>query len=179
LIDNVNPLLLSRVANLDAFITSRSDYDQQHSNLRRNGYVFVYFHGLGRRLFLDHLPATTGRSLAEVQRLLGSNRSFQMYASALLDPAAALTNDWPAKPPIDRGPKSPEISLGLRGAIRAMFTRGEGQTADWALAWYAASPNYGLRTPAPRSLGEFILLFRQRFHASRKSGQQGSAMRTI
>jgi hypothetical protein len=90
------------------------------------------------------------------------------YASALLDAAAALTNDWPARPPIDPDPKSPEISLGLRGAIRAMFTRGEAQTADWALAWYAASPDYGLRTPALRSLGEFILLIRQRFHACRK-----------
>jgi hypothetical protein len=102
-----------------------------------------------------------------MQRLLdayGGNRSFQMYASALLDAASALTNTWPSKPSIDPSLKPPEIPLRLRGAIGAMLKRGEAISADWALAWYVASPDTMLRTPALRCFREFLILYRQRFH---------------
>jgi tellurite resistance protein len=130
------------------------------------GYVFLYFYGLERRLILDHVANEHRTIVAEVQRLLdvyGSNRSFQMYASALLDAAAALTNSWPTKPSIDPGLKSPEIPLRLRGAIGAMMKRGEAISADWALAWYVASPDTMLRTPALRCFREFLALYRHRF----------------
>lgn len=137
------------------------------------GYVFLYFYGLERRLFVDNAAGDRQDIIAEVKRLLsvyGANRSFQMYASALLDAAAAMTNQWPAKPSIDPDSKSSEIPLRLRGAIGAMLNRGEPITADWALAWYVASPEFALRTPAVRCFREFCTLFQQRFHAKLPRG---------
>jgi len=137
------------------------------------GYVFLYFYGLERRLFLEDVQADTSVIVAEVRRLFaiyGTNRSFHTYASAFLDAAAALTNRWPPKPTIDPEHKLPEISLRLRGAIGALIQRGGGITADWALAWYAASPDYRFHTPALRCFREFAFLFRQRFEAKWPQG---------
>lgn len=137
------------------------------------GYVFLYFYGLERRLFLERAQSDFQTIIAEIQRLLaiyGGNRSFQTYASAFLDAAAALTNSWPSKPTIDPERKLPEIPIRLRGAIGAMIRRGEGISADWALAWYAASPDYSFRTPALRCFREFVVLFRQRFQAKWPQG---------
>ena len=52
-----------------------------------------------------------------------------MYASALIDAAAAMSNQWPARPSIDPSSKPSEIPLRLRGAIGAMLKRGEPITA--------------------------------------------------
>jgi tellurite resistance protein len=131
------------------------------------GYVFIYFYGLERRLFLDQAAADYETIVAEVQRLLGiygGNRSFQQYASAFLDAASALTNTFPATPSIDPETKPPEIPVRLRGAIGVMLKRNEPITADWALAWYASSPDFALRTPAVRCCSEFVALFRRRFN---------------
>jgi hypothetical protein len=152
---------------------SRRTYVEWLASARDNpatyiGYVFLYFYGLERRLFVDNAAGDRQHIIAEVQRLLsvyGANRSFEMYASALLDAAAAMTNQWPAKPSIDPSSKPAEIPFRLRGAIGAILKRGEPITADWALAWYVASPEFTLRTPAVRCFREFYNLFRQRFHA--------------
>lgn len=158
-------------ASLDA--ASRRTYVEWLASARDNpvtyiGYVFLYFYGLERRLFIDNAASDHGEVIAEVERLLsvyGANRSFQMYATALLDAAAAMTNQWPSRPSIDPSSKPSEIPLRLRGAIGAMLRGGQPITFDWALAWYVASPEFSLRTPAVRCFREFYSLFQQRFQA--------------
>jgi hypothetical protein len=150
----------SRRAYVDWLATTR---DNPESYI---GYVFLYFYGLERRLFVDHATGDHATVIAEVERLLsiyGGNRSFKMYASALLDAAAAMTNQWLTRPSIDPSENLPEIPFRLRGAIGAMLKRGQPITADWALAWYVASPEYSLRTSAVRCFREFYALFQQRF----------------
>lgn len=130
------------------------------------GYVFLYFYGLERRLILDNASHEAPTIVAEVRRLLsvyGSNGSFHSYASLLLDAAAALSNSWPRTPLIDPDHVLAELPLHLRGAIGQLIQRQEAITADWALAWYLASPNHALRTSAKRCFSEFTELFRQRF----------------
>jgi tellurite resistance protein len=137
------------------------------------GYVFLYFYGLERRLFLEDAERDHNTIIREVERLLGiygGNRSFLGYASALLAAAAALTNTWPTAPSIDPAPNAREIPLRLRGAIGAMLKRGEHVAADWALAWYAASPDFHFRAAALRCWDEFLALYRQRFSAKFPSG---------
>jgi len=137
------------------------------------GYVFIYFYGLERRLFLDGAYAELETIVAEVIRLLriyGDNASFRTYSSRFLDCAAALGNTWPSTPWIDPSSKPPDLPLRLRGGIGSLLQQGKALTADWALAWYAASPEYALRTPAVRCFKEFVALFRVRFAAKYPSG---------
>jgi uncharacterized tellurite resistance protein B-like protein len=137
------------------------------------GYVFIYFYGLERRLFLDGARAELETIVAEVTRLLriyGSNASFKGYALRFLDAASALANTWPSAPWIDPSSRSPELPLRLRGAIGTLLLRKQPLTADWALAWYAGSPEYALRTAAVRCFKEFLALFRIRFGAKYPNG---------
>ncbi|MEA2878549.1 MAG: hypothetical protein QOF14_3745 [Hyphomicrobiales bacterium] len=130
------------------------------------GYVFIYFYGLERRLFYDLATDQFEPIVAEVTRLLriyGDNGSFRSYASRFLDCAAAMVNAWPTTPWLDPSAKSPEVPLRLRGAIGAILKRSQTIGDDWALAWYASSPEYTLRTPAVRCFPEFVTLFRSRF----------------
>jgi hypothetical protein len=137
------------------------------------GYVFIYFYGLERRLFLDGARAEIETIVAEVTRLLriyGRNASFRGYALRFLDATSALANSWPSTPWIDPSSRSSELPLRLRGAIGTLLLREQPLTADWALAWYAGSPDYALRTAAVRCFREFLALFRIRFEAKYPNG---------
>ena len=137
------------------------------------GYVFIYFYGLERRLFVDRALNEAKTIVGEVNRLLSvysGNNSFAYYASNLLDAAAALTNEWPRHPVLDPDKKYQETPIGLRGALGSLLNDGKSITADWALAWYLATPNYALRTPARRCFPEFLTLFRERFAAAYPRG---------
>jgi tellurite resistance protein len=157
---------------------SRRSYLEWLASARDNpetyiGYVFLYFYGLERRLFVDQAEDDYEPMKAEVERLLrvyGANRSFQAYACALLDAAAALANDWPSAPLIEPSSKPTEMPLRLRGAIGSMLKRGEPIPADWALGWYAVSPDFQFRTAALRCWEEFLALYRQRFDAKFPGG---------
>lgn len=137
------------------------------------GYVFIYFYGLERRLFFDLATDQIESIIVEVTRLLriyGNNGSFHSYASRFLDCASAMVNAWPTTPWIDPSAKPTEVPLRLRGAIGAMLQRGQTIGDDWALAWYASSSEYTLRTPAVRCFTEFVALFRLRFAAKFPGG---------
>jgi tellurite resistance protein len=137
------------------------------------GYVFIYFYGLERRLFLDQALSETKTIVGEVKRLLsvyGGSNSFAYYASNLLDAAIALSSEWPRHPVLDPDKKYKEMPIGLRGALGNLLNDGKSITADWALAWYLASPNYALRTPAKRCFSEFLTLFRERFAVAFPNG---------
>jgi hypothetical protein len=135
------------------------------------GYVFLYFYGFERRVFVD-LIGTSELSLelpwirAEVERLqrvYGSNPSLNGYAQRfmwatdclgqptdLLEPPATPARSW-------RVPDS--IKLGLGRLVAA----GRPIPANWALAWLKSDPEAFLRTPAERCPDEFARLFVLRY----------------
>jgi hypothetical protein len=90
--------------------------------------------------------------------------SFTAPWPLLLNKAADGSGREPNRRLLDAGQEKEEPAFMLSDVHSlASYT-----AADWALAWYAAWPDYDFRKPAFRSFGEFILLFRQRFHANRK-----------
>jgi uncharacterized tellurite resistance protein B-like protein len=138
------------------------------------GYVFLFFYGLERRVFLeahrdpalqDELP----RIADEVERLLGiyqSGGSFGGYARSFLDVLRVLRPGSPhyvLTPPLSATPGY-EVPLGVRLALGQLVLEGKPIPADWALAWYRSAPETRLRTPAQRCVDEFATLFRTRYH---------------
>ena len=134
------------------------------------GYVFLFFYGIERRLFVDGpegLVSEFERTtlLDEVRRLLkiyGKNRSFRGYASNLLAVQWALfQSDKPAPADIDFNDRycSGPFQLILAKAVNS----GKPLPADIALQWLSLSPEFGLRTPARRCPKEFRQLFATRY----------------
>jgi peptidoglycan hydrolase-like protein with peptidoglycan-binding domain/tellurite resistance protein len=130
------------------------------------GYVFLYFYGLERRLMLDDPDEEAPRLIAEIERLLsiyGGNHSFRGYATRLLEAAKfKFGGDIGEAEPV-LGRRENELPLSIRAGIGRMLADGKSISADWMLAWYAASPDRYLRTPATRCEKEFAALFRKRF----------------
>ncbi|TIR80259.1 MAG: hypothetical protein E5X19_31520, partial [Mesorhizobium sp.] len=65
------------------------------------GYVFIFFYGLERRLFIDEARNEAPAMAAEVRRLLalhGENYSFKGYASKFLDVADLMANPDISRP---------------------------------------------------------------------------------
>ena len=127
------------------------------------GYVFLFFYGLERRMFIDEAYEDRPSIEAEVRRLLsiyGSNGSFRGYATRFLDAVSLL--DWDGETP-------PEISLDLRGGyelpnsvklhIGSKLSQKLALTAHDALLWVICSPETSLRTPAIRCFEEFKTLW--------------------
>jgi TerB N-terminal domain/TerB-C domain len=137
------------------------------------GYVFLYFYGFERRVFID-LLGTSDLAVelpwirAEVERLrrvYGANPSLNGYALRFLwatdclgqstnfvEPPATATRMWYV-------PDSIKLGLGqLAKAHRPL-------SANWALAWLKADPESFLRTPAERCPDEFAQLFALRYGA--------------
>ena len=136
------------------------------------GYVFLFFYGLERRLFVDLANdrncSETEELAAEVRRLLdiyGGNRSFSGYATGFLDLIVAMKSlacDLELMPwdPDHRGWEIPSaLRLGL-GRLAATGTR---LPVDWALSYLRYHPENGLRTAAHRCKSQFDELFRIRY----------------
>ncbi len=135
------------------------------------GYVFLYFYGFERRVFID-LLGTSGLSVelpwirAEVERLrrvYGADPSLDGYAQRflwaidclhgsgdLIEPPAVSTRMWYV-------PES--IKLGLAQLAKA----GRPLPANWALAWLKTDPQSFTRTPEERCPDEFARLFTLRY----------------
>ena len=130
------------------------------------GYVFLYFYGLERRFFVDRPNEDEkGLLIAEVERLLGiysDNRSIKGYLGTFVDTAQATLGygDKP-EPRIERA--GYELPLSMRVTIGRMAREGSPIDAGRLLRWYAAHPDYSLRTPATRAFPEFRELFGQLF----------------
>ena len=121
------------------------------------GYVFLYFYGLERRVFVDNAEAwERGDIIAEVRRLLdtyGDNNSIRRYLEAFIDAARLLDDGFEPRPVFRQdGHGIPtEVLIGLG----RMAARGEPLDADWLLSWYVCHPDTNLRTPARRAFREF------------------------
>jgi len=156
----------SRLAYLRWLSSGRSDPEAEL------GYVFLYFYGLERRLFLDR-PSDEEKTalIAELQRLrdiYGWNRSFDRYSGALLDAAdIMLHGDSDSKPDpqryLDRS--GWELPLSLKLGLGRQLNAGRTLNGEWLLCWWLAHPETRLRTPAKRAFGEFSSLFLIRFAA--------------
>lgn len=161
----------SRLAYLRWLSSGRSDPEAEL------GYVFLYFYGLERRLFLDR-PTEDEQSaiIAEVHRLreiYSGNRSFDRYSRALLDAAIILIHETsPVKPDpqglVERSDW--ELPLSLKLGLGREINAGRALSGEWLLCWWLAHPETRLRTPAKRAFEEFKKLFLIRFEAAHPEG---------
>jgi tellurite resistance protein len=130
------------------------------------GYVFLFFYGLERRLFVDGqegIVSTEERAaiVNEVIRLLkiyGKNRSFRGYASNLLAMEWVLyQNDKPSPAYLDFNDRY--CSEPFQVVLARYVVSGQPIPADVALRWTLLNPEISLRTPARRCAKEFRELF--------------------
>jgi peptidoglycan hydrolase-like protein with peptidoglycan-binding domain/tellurite resistance protein len=130
------------------------------------GYVFLYFYGLERRLMLDDPGDEAPLLIAEVERLLciyGVNHSLRGYATRLLEAAKFKFGNVSDEAAPALGQRENELPLSIRAGIGRMLAYGKTISADWMLAWYAATPGRYMSRNATRCEKEFIALFRKRF----------------
>lgn len=148
-----------------------------HANI---GYVFLFFYGLERRVFVDakHDRAAAAEIptiIAEVERLLSiydENHSFNTYASRFVDflrqgevPARRYLEAPPA--PLPYGYEMPrELRIGLG----QLAVDKQPLPADWALAWVLSDNNIGKRTPVTRCEEAFAQLFLMRYEERHDTG---------
>lgn len=134
------------------------------------GYVFLFFYGLERRLFVDGQRKSVpdeerAEIVQEVNRLLniyGENRSFRGYASNLLAMEWVLyQSDKPIPNYLDFNDRY--CSEPFQVALAKYVTAGKPIPADVALQWIILHPEFGLRTPARRCAKEFKELFFRRY----------------
>lgn len=130
------------------------------------GYMFLYFYGLERRVFVEDPPEEEKRQISEeVQRLARifvENRSVQRYLGEFLEISKIATTQIDDIEPIYEN-SGWELPLSLKLAIGTRLDRGERLDADWVLSWLLCHPESNLRTPATRCREEFLALFRVRF----------------
>jgi len=144
------------------------------------GYVFLYFYGLERRLFLDRLPPEERLALiAEVERLrsiYAANGSFNRYSLALLEAAALLAPDAMGPSPVFTS-ASYEMPLPVQIGLGKRVAAGEPLDADWLLSWWITHPETRVRTPVRRAFPEFQELFRLKFARTYPAGLRVSPPR--
>ncbi|MBG5358122.1 TerB N-terminal domain-containing protein [Pseudomonas aeruginosa] len=141
-----------------------------HANI---GYVFLFFYGLERRVFVDAktdraAAAETPSIIAEVERLLsiyGENPSFNNYASRFVDflrQGAVLTRLYLETPPTPL-PYGYEMPIELRIGLGQLAVDKHPLPANWALAWVLSDHSIGKRTPVTRCEDAFARLFHMRY----------------
>jgi tellurite resistance protein len=141
-----------------------------HANI---GYVFLFFYGLERRVFVDAktdraAAAETPSIIAEVERLLsiyGENHSFNNYASRFVDflrQGAVPTRLYLETPPTPL-PYGYEMPIELRIGLGQLAIDKHPLPANWALAWVLSDHSIGKRTPVTRCEDAFARLFHMRY----------------
>jgi tellurite resistance protein len=137
------------------------------------GYVFLFFYGLERRVFVDRSAIDTPAILAEVRRLLsiyGENGSFRRYAQRFLEVVeieAGIEHPIELHPHLRNGY---EIPLHVRVHLGKRLKAGEPLGSDEALMWVLALPDTYPRTAAVRCFDEFRALWAERFKERWKDG---------
>ena len=149
----------SRATYLDWLSGSRSD-------TRYNvGYVFLYFYGLERRVFVDKTdPQERADIVAEVRRLLeiyGDNHSIRRYLGAFIDTTSLLESGSAPQPVFEHD--GYEMPANVLLALGSMAAHGVPLSSDWLLSWFLCHPETRLRTPAKRAFAEFKAYFRHLF----------------
>ncbi len=149
----------SRATYLDWLSGGRSD-------TRYNvGYVFLYFYGLERRVFVDKTdPQERADIVAEVRRLLeiyGDNHSIRRYLGAFIDTTSLLESGSAPQPVYEHD--GYEMPANVLLALGSMAAHGVPLSSDWLLSWFLCHPETRLRTPAKRAFAEFKAYFRHLF----------------
>jgi uncharacterized tellurite resistance protein B-like protein len=141
------------------------------------GYVFLFFYGLERRVFMDGRDGTLPRSeleairaeLERLRELYREDSSFEKYARAFLEVIdIAHLGRLPAVPPetaIGEG-----LSPGLRAALAGFAVRGEPIPAPWALSWVRAASDASVRSAVHRAPDEYRTLFTLRYEKATGGG---------
>jgi tellurite resistance protein len=134
------------------------------------GYVFLFFYGLERRLFVDGqkvLISDTERAeiVSEVNRLLqlyGGNHSFRGYASNFLAMEWVLyQQDNPIPDYLNFSDRY--CSQPFQVVIAKHILTGNQMSPDLAYQWLIHHPEYRLKTSARRCQNEFKELFSIRY----------------
>ena len=118
----------SRATYLDWLSSGRSDtrYDV--------GYVFLYFYGLERRVFVDKADAQERSDIVtEVRRLLeiyGDNHSIRRYLGAFIDATSLLDSSDDSQPVFEHD--GYEVPANVLLTVGRMAERGEPLTAGLA-----------------------------------------------
>lgn len=132
------------------------------------GYVFIFFYGLERRLFVDNARAELDVIIAEVERLYAQyqdNNSFHGYAKRLLT-AARLVRSAAAQAPElspDLRAGDWEMPLSVRRYLGGKLATGEALQADDCLLWILGMPDTYLGATGRRCFPELTELWRHRF----------------
>lgn len=139
------------------------------------GYVFLFFYGLERRLFVDlsHNVDTADAAalVAEVRRLrslYGSHSSFDRYSGGFLDVVGSLQSLAADVPPTPEGvaeSRGWDVPLSIRVALGRYAAENRPIPDAWALALLRMHPEVSLRTAAVRCAPEFDELFRDRYRS--------------
>ena len=146
------------------------------------GYVFLFFYGLERRLFVDGAKDEARAIIQEVKRLLaiyGENNSFRGYAAKLIDAAEVLKG-----PDIYRPALSPDLRNGYEMPLPVRLHLGRKLNAKErfddkdALLWVLSLPDTYLRTAASRCFAEFVELWSIRFSERYPDGLAVKAPKT-
>lgn len=135
------------------------------------GYVFLFFYGLERRLFVDGLKdgipenerAEIVKEVIRLLKIYGGNHSFRGYASNFLAMEWVLYHrDEPVPDYLDFNDRSCSEPFQV---ILAQHVVSENPIpANVALQWVMLHPDVQLRTPARRCVKEFRELFAYRYH---------------
>lgn len=136
------------------------------------GYIFLFFYGLERRLFIDGQKEGLSEIermdiIEETKRLLeiyGENRSFRGYANNLLAMEWVLyQKDKPLPNYIDLSDRY--CLEPFQVALSQYVVAEKAIPADIAFQWVILHPEFGVKTPARRCPNEFRALFSRRYHA--------------
>jgi hypothetical protein len=135
------------------------------------GFVFMYFYGFERRVFVD-LLGTPGlgdelpwirREIERIGRVYGSNPSLHFYVDRFLWALECLEEPSDSSEPPTVAAQAWQIPDTLKLGLGRLVAAGRPVPADWALAWLKADPETSLRTPAERCPEEFAKLFVLRY----------------
>ncbi|RMN13676.1 MULTISPECIES: tellurite resistance TerB family protein [Pseudomonas syringae group] len=138
-----------------------------------SGYVFMFFHGLERRLLVDTLSDAEAREestaiKAEIERLKGlyyQHGSFCSQASRLLEHlnTTVISERMYLHEPPTKSADSYEMPILTRVALGQMAKDKYPLNSGWALAWAMTDPNISLRTPVVRCSDLFQRLFKAEY----------------
>ena len=151
----------SRATYLDWLASGRSDPEIDAR------YVRLYFHGLERRVFVDHAePDERADIVAEVRRLLdtyGEDFIVRNSLESFLDAAGLLEPDRDDEPIFDLHRVRRELPATVLRALGLRAARGEPLTTDWLLSWFVCDPYGYAPALAERAFPEFRAGFRHFF----------------
>lgn len=132
------------------------------------GYVFIFFYGLERRLFVDNARAEVDVIIAEVERLYAAyqdNNSFHGYAKRLLTAARLVRSAAAEAPELSPDLRSGdwEMPLSVRRYLGGKLAAGDPLGADDCLLWILGMPDTYLGAAGRRCFPELTELWRHRF----------------